>query len=186
MAHGLLRRPVRTGERAVLDGDDEATDVRVEQTDLRPAPAQEGGRVDDPPRAVDVERPFLVRLNRRERVQARARAPLTREVHDPLRGAAHRLLELLLDVHDDLGTHNEARLAGEQQDSRLRIRSEGDREQLAGERRADRGQVALRIDRGRLLIAVRHEGRSYSEDGGSRIRAIPEDAYRMLLPDGLH
>src|SRR6266568_8282979 len=182
MAHGLLRWAVRTGERAVPDGDDEAAGDRVEQTDLRPAPAQEGGGVDDPSRAVQVERPLLVRLNRRERVQPRARASFTREVHDPLRRAAHRLLELLLDVHEHLGPHDEARLAGEEEDSRLRIRGEGDREDLAGERRADRGQVALGIHRRRVLIALRHEDRSYSEDGGSRIRAIAEDSYRMLLP----
>src|SRR6058998_2484778 len=125
VAHRLLRGAVRLGDRAVVSRHREPTSIRVEVDDLRPPPSGERGRVDDSLRAVHRQREGDSARQRAEEFQTGIRAPLAGQIQDPFGGSAHRLFELPLDAHDDLGAEDETRLVRETQDPGFRIGMEG-------------------------------------------------------------
>src|SRR3989442_1365390 len=131
VAHRLLRGAVRLGDRAVVSRHREPTSIRVEVDDLRPPPSGERGRVDDSLRAVHRQREGDTARQRAEEFQTGVRAPLAGQIQDPFGGSAHRLFELPLDAHDDLGAEDETRLVRETQDPGFRIGMEGRRKEFA-------------------------------------------------------
>src|SRR2546425_2570538 len=178
MAYGLLRGPVRVGDRAVVPRHREPTSIRVEVDDLGPPPSGERGRVDDSLRPVHRQREGDTARQRSEELQPRIRAPLAGQIKDTFRRSAHRLFELPLDAHDDLGAEDETRLIREPEDPRGRIRNQGRREEFAGLIRTHSRQVHLRTDRGGLAIAGGH--RSYPCVLRQTSRRTVADAKEML------
>src|SRR2546425_3192048 len=141
MTHRLLGRTVGEGQRTVEPGDRELARIRLEADDLGASPSEECGRIDHALGDFQGERLGDPIREGRVEFQARGRAPLTRQVDDALRRPADRLLELLLDAHDQFRAVESARLVGEPQDSRLWIRHKGRREKVSGLFQTDRDEI---------------------------------------------
>src|SRR3989441_9088747 len=166
MTRRLLGRTVGEGQRTVEPGDRELARIRLEADDLGASPSEERGRIDHALGDLQGERLGNPIREGRVEFQARGRAPLARQVNDALRRPAHRLLELLLDAHDQFRAVESARLVGEPQDPRFWIRHKRRREKVSGPFRTDRDEIELRLG-----------GRGFAGAGGHDDPRVPAGGF---------